>query len=74
MLVVETVAGIRREHFIRGKMIKEIALDSKVSRNTVRKVLRSGETRRSNTSVKSNLDRSSGNGPKSSTRCWRAMR
>jgi transposase len=34
----------RREHFIKGKTIKEIARDLKVSRNTVRKVLRSGET------------------------------
>ena len=44
MLVVETVARIRREHFIKGKTIKEIARDLRVSRNTVRKVLRSGET------------------------------
>jgi len=41
MLVVETVARIRREHFIKGKTIKEIARDLKVSRNTVRRVLRS---------------------------------
>src|SRR5512140_655674 len=44
MLVVETIARIRRENFIKGKTIKEIARDLKVSRNTVRKVLRSGET------------------------------
>src|SRR5437899_486968 len=44
MLVVETVARIRREHFVKGKTIKEIARDLKVSRNTVRRVLRSGET------------------------------
>src|SRR6516165_336998 len=44
MLVVETVARIRREHFVKGKTITEIARDLKVSRNTVRKVLRSGET------------------------------
>ena len=44
MLVVETIARIRREHFIKGKTIKEIARDLKVSRNTVRKVLRSGAT------------------------------
>src|SRR3974390_1091042 len=43
-LTVETVGRIRREHFIKGKTIKEIARDLKVSRNTVRKVLRSGET------------------------------
>jgi transposase len=45
MLVVETIARIRRERLIKGKTIKEIARDLKVSRNTVRRVLRSGETR-----------------------------
>jgi transposase len=44
MLVVETIARIRREFFVKGKTIKEIARDVKVSRNTVRKVLRSGAT------------------------------
>ena len=44
MLTVETIGRIRREHFIKGKTIKEIARDLKVSRNTVRKVLRSGTT------------------------------
>jgi predicted transcriptional regulator len=44
MLVVETVARIRREHIVKGKTIKEIARDLGVSRNTVRRVLRSGET------------------------------
>ena len=44
MLVVETIGRIRREHFQKGKSIKEIARDLKISRNTVRKVLRSGET------------------------------
>src|SRR6201988_517015 len=44
MLIVETIARIRREHFIKGKTIKEIARDLRVSRNTVRKVLMSGET------------------------------
>jgi transposase len=46
MLVVETIARIRREHFVKGKTIKEIARDLGVSRNTVRRVLRSGEKRR----------------------------
>src|SRR3954454_14419238 len=44
MLVVETVGRIRREHFIQGKPIKEIARDLGISRNTVRKVLRAGKT------------------------------
>src|SRR5215204_3251400 len=44
MLTVETIGRIRREHFLEGKTIREIARDLKVSRNTVRRVLRSGET------------------------------
>jgi transposase len=44
MLVVETIARIRREFFVRGKTIKEIVRDLGVSRNTVRKVLRSEVT------------------------------
>src|SRR3984893_6327346 len=44
MLVVETIGRIRREHFVKGKPIKEIMRELKVSRNTVRKVLRSGAT------------------------------
>ena len=42
MLVVETIGRIRREHLQKGKSIKEIARDLKISRNTVRKILRSG--------------------------------
>ena len=41
---METIGRIRREHFLKGKSIKEIARDLRVSRNTVRKVLRSGQT------------------------------
>ncbi len=41
---METIGRIRREHLVKGKPIREIARDLKVSRNTVRKVLRSGET------------------------------
>jgi plasmid maintenance system antidote protein VapI len=44
MLTVDTIGRIRREHFLKGKTIKEIARDLRVSRNTVRKVLRSGAT------------------------------
>jgi len=44
MLIVETIGRIRREHFVKGKGIKEIARDLKLSRNTVRKVLRSDTT------------------------------
>ena len=44
MLVVETIARIRRDYFVKGKPIKEIVRDVKVSRNTVRKVIRSEAT------------------------------
>jgi transposase len=41
---VDTIARIRREHLVHGRSIKEIARLLHVSRNTVRKVLRSGQT------------------------------
>ena len=44
MLIVETIGRIRREHLVKGKTIKEIVRDLGISRNTVRKALRSEET------------------------------
>jgi orotate phosphoribosyltransferase-like protein len=44
MLVVETIGRIRREHAVKGKLIRQIAWDLRVSRNTVRKILRSEQT------------------------------
>ena len=44
MLIVETVGRIRREHLVKGKSIREIARDLRIARNTVRRILRSGET------------------------------
>lgn len=44
MLVVETIAKIRRYHFVEGRNIKQISRDLNISRNTVRKVLRSNKT------------------------------
>ena len=44
MLVVETVAKIRRAHFVQGKSIKAICRELCVSRKVVRKVIRSGAT------------------------------
>ena len=41
---METIGRIRRAHLDKGKSIKEIARDLHLSRNTVRRVLRSGET------------------------------
>jgi len=44
MLVVETIGKIRRAHFVEGKSIKQICRELRLSRNTVRKVIRSGAT------------------------------
>jgi predicted transcriptional regulator len=44
MVIVETIGRVRRDHFVKGKTINEIARNLKISRNTVRKVLRSEET------------------------------
>jgi DNA-binding transcriptional regulator LsrR (DeoR family) len=44
MLVVETIAKIRRTHFVQGKSIKAICRELGVSRKVVRKVIRSGAT------------------------------
>jgi transposase len=44
MLVVETVAKIRRAYFVQGKAIKAICRELRVSRKVVRKVLRSDAT------------------------------
>ena len=44
MLVVETVAKIRRAYFVQGKAIKAICREMHVSRKVVRKVLRSEAT------------------------------
>ena len=44
MLVVETIAKIRRAYFVQGKSIKAIVRELRVSRKTVRKVIRSEET------------------------------
>jgi transposase len=44
MLIVETIGRIRRERLVKGRSIRQIARDLHLSRNTVRKILRSGET------------------------------
>ena len=44
MLVVETIAKIRRLSLVQGKSIKEICRELRISRKVVRKVLRSDAT------------------------------
>lgn len=44
MLVLETIAKIQRAYFQDKKSIKQICRELRVSRNTVRKVIRSGAT------------------------------
>lgn len=44
MLVVETIAKIRRAYFRQGKAIKAICRELGVSRKVVRKVIRTGAT------------------------------
>ena len=41
---VDTIARVRREHFVCGRTIKQIAREQHVSRNTVRKILRTEAT------------------------------
>ena len=44
MLVVETIARIRRDHPVKGVAIKKLARDLRVSKNTIRKVVRGDAT------------------------------
>ncbi len=44
MKSVDTIARVRREYFTRKRSIKEIARELHISRNTVRKILRSDAT------------------------------
>jgi len=74
MLIVETIGRIRREHFVQGKTIREIARDLKLSRNTVRKVLRSAETAFSYGREVLSRGRSWVDGRKTSIGCWRGTR
>ena len=45
MLIVETIAKIRRYYFVKKKGIKEISRDLNISKNTVRKVIRGSQTK-----------------------------
>jgi transposase-like protein len=71
MLVVEPIGRIRREQFVKGNTIKEIATHLGVSRNTVRRIY--GRARhRSSTSGRPNRGRSWVDGPLISTICSKA--
>src|SRR5262245_10741856 len=41
---VDTIARVRREFYVGGRSIKEVCRELHISRNTVRKILRSGAT------------------------------
>ena len=71
MLVVETIGRIRREYFVQGKSIKEIARDLRLSRNTVRKVLRSHQTSFSYERHGASRARNAEDGKSNSIGCWR---
>jgi AraC-like DNA-binding protein len=44
MISLETTAKVRRDHFVHGTSIEEISQDLGISRNSVRKILRFGDT------------------------------
>jgi hypothetical protein len=70
MLVVETIAKIRRAYFQFKKPIKQISRELRISRKTVRKVIRSGATEFTY-ERRSSRSRRSGPGGMSWTACWR---
>ena len=69
---VDTIARIRREFFIRGRSIKEIVRDLHVSRNTVRKVVRTGRTAFEYEREVQPMPKTWGSGGLISTNCWPA--
>ena len=73
MLTVETIGRIRREHFIKGKTIKEIARDLKVY-NNIRFVGCCGRVGHPLSSNDFSPDQSSGDGMKNSTGCLQGTR
>ena len=44
MLIMESIAKIRRLYHVKGKGFKTIARELKLSKNTVKKIIRSDET------------------------------
>src|SRR6266576_5974310 len=73
MLVVETIAKIRRAYFVHGQPIKTICREFGVSRKVVRKVIRS-EARSFGTSERRSRFRRWARGVPRLTGCWRRTR
>jgi len=73
MLVVETIAKIRRAYFVHGQPIKAICRELGVSRKVVRKVIRL-KRRSSGTSERRSRFRRLAPGVPSLTGCWRRTR
>jgi transposase len=44
MITVDTISRVRRAYFVQGRKIKTIARELKLARNTVRDIVRAGET------------------------------
>ena len=74
MLVVETIAKIRRAYFVQGKPIKAICRELKVSRKVVRKVLRSRRDGVPLRARRCSRCRRSVRGRTSWSGCWRRTR
>jgi hypothetical protein len=74
MLVVETIAKIRRAYFFLGKPIKEICRELHLSRKVVRKVIRSKTPPSSITNVRANRFPGLGLGDSGLNPFWRRTR
>src|SRR5262245_52881094 len=46
MVTVETIGKVRRAYWVQGKKIRAIAREMKLARDTVRRIVRGGETER----------------------------
>jgi hypothetical protein len=70
MLVVETIAKIRRAHFVQGKPIKQICRELKLSRKVVLDRCCGPMRPPSSASATSSRSRSSAPGGTTSIGCW----